>query len=120
MSFTLRNITAVGVFAEIATGMGLFLVPSTLSTYLLGISGDDSFMLICRFFGISLMALGIACWRSERGSPGFLALLAYNVSAALYIAYVGLFLTNAPLLWPAVGFHFVMSIFLIRAWRIGC
>ena len=69
-----------------------------------------------RVLGISLIALGVACWpdTSERDLYG---MFTYSTLVALYLVYVasGGGWTGV-LLWPAVALHASLSALLARAW----
>lgn len=118
---TLRKILRIAVITEAGTGLALLLGPSLVSTWLLGIVGTDVTNLFARFFGFALLALSAACWPgmpgSESNSPAFRGMLFYNAVAALYIAYLGLFVSSGLLLWPAVALHAAVTILLVRSWR---
>ena len=75
-----------------------------------------------RVAGVSLLALGVACWpgrqRAESGAPAFRAMLIYNVLIALYLAYLGTVRHLAGvLLWPGVALHAVVALLLVWTWR---
>jgi hypothetical protein len=62
--------------------------------------------------GITLIALGIACWPG----PPLVGMLTYSALVTLYLAYAGLAgsLTGV-LLWPAVALHAVLTALLTGA-----
>jgi hypothetical protein len=77
--------------------------------------------LVGRFFGITLLALGLACWptgqHGESGLRAFLAMVVYNVLIALYLAYLGTVgHMMGLLLWPVVALHAVVALLLVWAW----
>lgn len=111
---TLRKVLSVAVVAELGTGIALFAAPSLVSTLLLGAASAGLADVFARLFGCALLALGVACWPRVPGSEQRGAMLFYNAAAALYLAYVGLFVGSGLLLWPAVIFHVVMAGLLIR------
>ncbi len=99
--------------AEVATGLGLLIVPSFVGLILLGeeLTGID--IPVARVAGIALIALGIACWPG----PPLVGMLIYSAVVTLYLAYLGFAGGFAGvLLWPAVALHAVLSILLGRAW----
>ena len=73
-----------------------------------------------RIAGISLIALGLACWPNR--DAGSLAPRApwnvnYSPLATLYLAYLGIGgQWVGKLLWPAVVVHAVVTFLLARAW----
>jgi hypothetical protein len=99
---------------EIATGLAFLLTPLLLSSLLLGIVGTEATNLFARFFGVALIALGIACWPRPESIAAVRSMLFYNAVVALYLAYVGVFVSSGLLLWPAVVFHAVMAALLAR------
>jgi hypothetical protein len=111
---TLRKVLSVAVVAEVGTGIALLLAPSRVSTLLLGAAGAGLADVFARLFGCALLALGIACWPRLPGSEQRASMLFYNAAAALYLAYVGLFVGSGLLLWPAVMFHIAVTGLLVR------
>jgi hypothetical protein len=71
--------------------------------------------------GIVLLALGISCRPARTlpnvSAPAVRAMLAYNLLAAGYLAYIGV-ASNlvGVLLWPAVVIHAILGVLVIRAW----
>jgi hypothetical protein len=69
---------------------------------------------VARVLGISLIALGVACWP---GSTALCGMLTYGALVALYLAYLGVIgECVGPLLWPAVVLHGVLTLLLAWAW----
>lgn len=112
---TLRNLLLVAVITEVGTGLALLLGPGLVSSWLLGIAGTDLVNLFARLFGLALIALGIACWPGPSNTAAGRAMLFYNAAIALYLAYLGVFVSSGLLLWPAVVFHLALSILLVRS-----
>lgn len=112
---TLRNLLVVAVITEVATGLALLLNPALVSSWLLGIAGTEVSNLFARCFGLGLLALGIACWPGTSSTAARWAMLFYNAVIAIYLAYLGLFVSSGLLLWPAVIFHIAMSLLLVRS-----
>ncbi|MBK5553905.1 MULTISPECIES: hypothetical protein [unclassified Pseudomonas] len=111
---TTPKLLTVAAVVELATGVALLLTPGIVSNVLLGIVGTDVTNLFARFFGIALIALGIACWPRPISVGAVRAMQVYNGAIALYLAYVGVFVSSGLLLWPAVVFHSVMTLLLLR------
>jgi hypothetical protein len=116
---TMGKILAFAAVVEAGTGLILMIVPAIVIRLLLGAEISGAF--IARFFGIALLALGLACWPSwqhgESSLRAFRAMLVYNVSIALYLAYLGI--VGHPvglLLWPVVALHAVIALLLVWAW----
>ena len=110
----MKKVLVFAAVAEIATGLGLLLVPSLVGHLLLGAELAGIAVTVARVTGIALVALGIACWP---GTP-LLGMLTYSAAVTLYLAYVGLAGGSAGvLLWPAVVLHLILTVLLARmAW----
>jgi hypothetical protein len=106
---TMKNALTFAAVAEVATGLGLLIVPSLVGQLLLG----EQFVAIpaARVAGIALIALGIACWPG----PPLVGMLTYSAVVTLYLAYLGFAggLTGV-LLWPAVVVHLILTALLAR------
>lgn len=111
---TTPKLLTVAAVVELATGVALLLTPGLVSNVLLGIVGTDLTNLFARLFGIALIALGIACLPRPAGGAAVRAMQVYNGAIALYLAYVGVFVSSGLLLWPAVVFHAAMTALLLR------
>ena len=99
--------------AEAATGIALLLVPALVGHLLLGAELAGVSIVVARVAGIALLALGVGCWPG----PASLGMLAYNALGTVYFAYLALGGEWAgPLLWPVIGLHTVLTIFLARTW----
>ena len=112
-----RKILAFAAFVEVGTGLALIVDPAIVVFLLVGADLSGVAAVLGRCFGITLIALGLACWpgrlRADGGSPASRAMLTYNVLIALYLAYLG---TLGPahgfLLWPAVALHAAVALLL--------
>lgn len=111
---TPHKLLTVAAVVELATGLALLFTPGLVSSMLLGIARTEMTDLFARFLGLALIALGIACWPRLVNFAAVRAMLVYNGAIALYLAYVGVFVGSGLLLWPAVVFHAVMTVFLLR------
>jgi Ca2+/Na+ antiporter len=119
---TLGKILAFAAVVEVGTGLALMIDPAIVATLLLGADVSGAGTLLGRFFGIALLALGLACWpcrqRAESSSPAFRAMLIYNVLIALYLAYLGTVgHLWGLLLWPGVALHAAVALLLVWRWR---
>lgn len=116
----LHTVTAV---IEAGTGLTLLAVPSLVVTLLLGSPLDSPVaVMLGRVTGAALLALGLACWlaRKDQSSPATLglvtAILVYNGSVAVLLAYAGTALgMSGRALWPAVVLHLLMAV-----WSVWC
>jgi hypothetical protein len=112
----------VTAIAEGGTGLALVSLPSVVLWLLIGErQASPETLLVGRIAGLSLLAIGVACWaaRGDRGSPSRLGLvhgmLVYNVSVAALLGYAGMVSGIAGIaLWPAVLFHVTMG-----GWCVG-
>jgi hypothetical protein len=114
----LRVVSAAG---EAATGLALLVHPPIVVRLLFGAEIGGAGIVMSRIAGISLIALGVACWpgRDEPGSAScaFRAMSIYSLLATLYLAYLGITSEWAGmLLWPAVLAHAVVTILFAREW----
>lgn len=109
---------AIAALAEAATGMALIVVPSLVAQLLLGTELTGIAVVVGRVAGISLLALGIACWPSKEPTRAALrGLTTYGLLITLYLSYFGLRGESVgPLLWPVVALHAVLTSLLARAW----
>ena len=120
----MNKVLPISAVIEVATGLALLAVPSPVGQLLLGHELSGIAIPIARVAGIALIALGFACWpgRVEGSdlSRALRAMLFYNPLVALYLAYLGIGgQGTGPLLWPAVGLHTLIAIFLGRAWLMS-
>jgi len=109
-----KEVLVLAAVAEGTMGVALSLVPSLVGRLLLGEELTGFAVILARVAGIALTALCIACWP---GSP-LIAMLAYVVVSALYLAYLGLAGVAGILLWPAVVAHMILTALLTRALTI--
>ena len=98
--------------AEAATGLALLIVPALVGQLLFGEELTGIAIPVARVTGISLIALGVACWPG----PPLVGMLIYSAMVTLYLAYVGFAggLTGI-LLWPAVVLHVILAVLLTWA-----
>ena len=103
---------------EFATGLALIAAPALVARLLLGADIAGTAVLLARFLGVGLLALGLACWPGKGSitsiAPAFRAMLVYNALVALYLGYVATITHVAgPLLWPAAAIHAVVALLLV-------
>ncbi len=108
----MKKLLALAAVGEAATGLILLVYPPIVVHLLFGADIAGAGMVMSRIAGISLIALGIACWPG----PPRVGMLIYSATVTLYLAYVGFAggLTGV-LLWPAVGLHVILTALLARA-----
>ena len=114
----LKNLLYFTSVVELGTGLVLIINPALVVALLLGaeISGVGIALGMC--FGITLLALVLACWprgsNAQAGSPAFWGMLVYNTLIALLL--VDLFAVGhfeGVLLWPAVALHAAVAMLLV-------
>jgi hypothetical protein len=116
-----RRVLTVASVVEVATGVGLVILPSVVVTLLLGSRPSPEAMPIARVLGLSLLGLGIACWSTAQ-QPARLAamrgMLVYNAGIALYLGSIAIrHDVHGLLLWPAAVFHAVVAVALLLGGR---
>ena len=102
---------------EVLTGLTLSAYPPIVIRLLFRSEIAGAGVLVCRIAGISLIALGVACWPDRSMLRAFFGMLTYNILVTLYLVYVGINVGAGILLWPAVAAHAGLSILLVGAWR---
>ena len=113
----MKTLLALAAVSEAATGLVLLLYPSIVVSLLFGSELTGAGIVMSRLAGISLIALGIACWPGNMAYRALYGMVTFSTLAMLYLAYVGLIGVVGILLWPAVAVHGGLSILLVRAWR---
>jgi len=108
---------ALAAVSEATAGLVLLVYPPIVVRVLFGAEITGAGIFLSRIAGISLIALGIACWPGDKPQRALYGMLTYNTLAMLYLAYVGFTGVVGILLWPAVAVHAGLSILLVRAWR---
>ena len=102
---------------EAGTGLVLLIYPSIVVRLLFAAQIAGAGIVMSRIAGISLIALGIACWPVRVATSALCGMLTYSSLATLYLIYLGLGGRWAgKLLWPAVAVHAVLTILLVRSW----
>jgi hypothetical protein len=102
----MNGLLTAATLAEALTGAALLVFPAIVVKLLFGVEIAGASVVISRFAGISLIALGVACWPGGAQGRGLPAMLTYSALATLYLAYLGLAREFVGiLLWPAVVLH---------------
>jgi len=101
--------------AEGATGLAVLLAPGLVAQLLFATGVAGAGVAYGRLLGVALLALVIACWPRGDATPpaALLAVLVYNLLAALYLLWVGM----GILLWPAVVEHALVTLLLAARMR---
>ena len=109
----MKTLLSVKFFVEVAAGLALLLVPSVAVSLVLGVPLEGSGgLILARFGGVVLLALGVACWRARNHSESrgairlVIALLVYDVSVVVLLLTARLAAHMSGIaLWPAVFLH---------------
>jgi hypothetical protein len=104
----------IAALAEGVTGVALVAYPPIVVRLLFASQISGSGVITSRMAGISLIALGVACWPCDGMVRAFYGMLIYDVLAMLYLTVVGLGGQAGILLWPGVVFHAAMVALLIH------
>jgi hypothetical protein len=112
---TTRRLVMLSAALEVATGVAFIAPPNLVATVLLGSGLSEIDIIVIRGTGISLLALGVACWPNEEivTPQVILTLFAYNLLAALYFGYLRVgkgFVSH--LLWPVCPLHAMLALLL--------
>lgn len=115
------KLLAFAAIMEVGTGVALAIDPVLVVRLLVGMEVSDVGTWLGRCFGITLLALGLACWPDPKRADGGATLrgmLVYNALIAFYLAFLGSVRhAGGWLLWPAVGLHAVIALLLVSTWR---
>ena len=110
----MKKVLTVAAVAEAATGAALLIVPSLVGRLLLGAEFAGVASPLARVTGITLLALGAACFP---GSTALCGMLTYSLLATPYLLYLDIRGEwVGPLLWPAVVLHVILTLLLAGAW----
>ena len=111
----MKNLLALAAVSEAATGLVLLIYPPILVHLLFGAEIAGTGIFLSRIAGISLIALGVACWPRNPAQGKLFGMLTYSTLAGLYLAYVGVTGVAGTLLWPALPFmQFCHSLLFTR------
>jgi hypothetical protein len=109
----MKTLLIAKAVVEALAGLALMIFPTRTISLVLGVTLELPVgIVVARFVGVILLAIGIACWvaRNQCESRGatrlIVALLVYDVSvvALLLLARLGEHLSGIAL-WPAVFLH---------------
>jgi len=121
----LSRLLALCAVLEIPVGLGLLIVPSLLSTLLLGAPLSGAGLIVARLGGGGLLALGIACWCARstptvQASLGVAAsLLTYNAIACVTLVLVPPGPGSRALLLGVAVLHGLLAVGLLGALMVG-
>ncbi len=112
----MKKLLTFAAVSEAATGLVLLVYPPIVIRLLFDSEITGAGVLMSRLAGISLIALGVACWPDSATLRAFYGMFTYSLLAMLYLVYVGVSGGVGILLWPAVAVHAGLSVLLVRAW----
>ena len=120
----MKKLLSVAAAGEAATGLVLLVYPPIVVRLLFGVEIAGAGIVMSRIAGISLIALGLACWpgrkAGSRADRAFRGMLSYSLLVMLYLGTLGIGGEWAGiLLWPAIVVHAVVTILLVWAWFKG-
>ena len=114
----MKKLLVFASLSEGAAGLVLLAYPPIVARLLFNEETAGTGIIMGRVAGISLIALGLACWPDNNTLRAFYGMLTYSLLVMLYCAIVGVSGEVGTLLWPAVAFHAILSVLLWRAWSI--
>ena len=112
----MKKLLILAAVSEALTGLILLAYPPIVIRLLFDSEIAGAGVLMSRLAGISLIALGVACWPDRDTLRAFLGMLTFGLLAALFLLYVGISGKLGILLWPAVAVHVALSALLVLAW----
>jgi hypothetical protein len=110
---------AFAAIAEAVTGLALATFPSLVVWVLFGAELSGVAVPVGRVAGISLFALGLACWTAaENPIAALRGMGTYSLLVTLLLLFLGVSGQWVGVaLWPAVTLHAVLTLLLLREWR---
>jgi hypothetical protein len=112
----MKKLLILAAVSEALGGLILVAYPPVVIRLLFASEIGGVGILMSRIAGISLIALGVACWPDGDMLRAFFGMSTYSLLATLYLVDVGVQGGAGALLWPAVAAHVVLSVLLVRAW----
>jgi hypothetical protein len=113
-----KTVVMTAAWLEIVTGVAFLTVADVPCRLLIAAEPEGAGIVLARFAGVGLLALGIACLpstvtRSRRRAV--FGLFVLNFGVAILFAWVGLATTlRGVLLWPVVGLHAAIAAALLH------
>jgi hypothetical protein len=101
----MKTLLMIAALAEAATGVILLAYPPIVVRLLFASDITGAGVIMSRLAGVSLIALGVACWPDVSMVRAFYGMLTYSALALLYLTVVGLGGQAGILLWPGVAVH---------------
>jgi hypothetical protein len=108
----MKKVLALAAAGEAVTGLMLIVYPPIVVRLLCGVEINGSGVIVSRIFGISLVAISVACWPAEGCAQPLCGMLTYTALATLYLIALGIRGDVGILLWPAVVVHAILTLLL--------
>ena len=112
----MKTVLALAAAGEAATGLMFIAYPPAVVRLLCGAEINGSGVIVSRIFGISLVAISVACWPSASFAQPLCGMLTYTALATLYLIALGISGDVGILLWPAVAVHGSLTFLLGSAY----
>jgi hypothetical protein len=113
----MKKLLIFAAVGEALTGLALLVYAPIVVRLMLSAEITGAGIVMSRLVGISLIALGIACWPGNMAHRALYGMLTYSTLTTLLMIYAGISGMVGILLWPAAVVHAGLSILLVRAWR---
>ena len=108
-----KSLLVVTAIAELGAGLMLLIAPSPVVKFLLGagLESPES-VLLGKFAGSALLAIGLSCWLGRNEPGGLVAgLLLYNAALVILFLDAGVIDKMQGIgIWPAVAVHAALAI----------
>ncbi len=118
----MKTLLTVSAVVELGAGLALVCCPSAAVAFLVGVPLEaPPATTVVRVGGAGLFALGVACWLASedtqsRAAKGLaVAMLLYDIAAAVILAFAGIGGLHAVALWLGVALHSAMA-----GWCVAC
>jgi hypothetical protein len=112
-----RSVVQTAACLEIVVGVIFVTAPNVPCHLLFAVTPEGVAILLARFAGVALVALGIACLLPKAtglGRSAVLALLVFNVGATIFFVWVAFASTfRGIMLWPGIILHAVIATALL-------
>ena len=113
-----RSVVMAAAWLEVVAGAVFVAAPKITCWLLFAVNPEGVGIVLTRFAGVGLFALGIACLPSTVSGPRRSAvqgLFAFNAGMAVLLAWVGVATTlRGMLLWPGMVLHAVIAAALLQ------
>jgi len=112
----MKKLLILAAVSEGLTGLILLVHPPIVIRLLFDAEIAGAGISMSRLAGISLIALGVACWPDHNTLRASVGMLTYGLLAMVYLVWVGVNGGVGILLWPAVAAHAGLCVLLVRTW----